>query len=48
MKYEKIKILTDEMQYDADNHGLETKALRARLRYYRRQILNAIKENTQL
>jgi len=43
MNKDHIKTLTDEMQYDAANHGLDAKALRARLRYYRRKIIDAVK-----
>jgi len=41
---QRIKILTDEMQHDSANHGLGEKELRARLRYYRRQFIEATKQ----
>ena len=43
MNQERLKAITDEMQHDAANRGLGETELRARLRYYRRQIIDATK-----
>ena len=43
---QRLKIILEEMQHDAANRGLGETELRARLRYYRRQIIDANKEGT--
>ena len=43
---QRLKIIFEEMQHDAANRGLGETELRARLRYYRRQIIDANKEGT--
>lgn len=35
--------IMNEMDHDAKNKGLDEKALRARLRFYRRQIIDVVK-----
>ena len=37
--HDRILTLTDEMKHDADNHALGATEYKARLRYYRRQII---------
>ena len=39
----KFDTLMAEMAHDAANHGLDGRALRARLRFYRRQIIDVVK-----
>lgn len=36
--FTRLYALTDEMGFDANNHALDAKALRARLRHYRSNI----------
>jgi hypothetical protein len=36
--FTRLYALTDEMGFDANNHALDAKALRARLRHYRSKI----------
>ena len=36
--FTRIYALTDEMGFDANNHALDAKALRARLRHFRSKI----------
>ena len=40
----RIKALLDEMDHDAKDPALGAKELRARLRYYRRQFIEALRE----
>jgi|LauGreDrversion4_2_1035121.scaffolds.fasta_scaffold243953_2 hypothetical protein len=46
MNQQRLKAVLEEMKHDAANHGLGAKEFRARLRYYRRQIIDATKEGS--